>query len=322
MTTRNSTTRRVLSLSLLCVSLSAAVAVSAQPFLEFEESEALDRVNDSQAPGFDVPANNQLRSITGKINTEGDVDQWAFDVGSGVKAVQVFTDASRVVWAVDSNRNSQSDPDDVVFSLTRGQENPLFTMNRVRNGAKILAIVSGEPGERYRFLVSQKGKPTRDVIATFIDAEALDRFDGRFRGHRADFRAKVSFLKPTRDLRIPSVSKKISNNDKPTFDLKHRMSIGTSTRKVPIQLRLVDVDRAGKDDVADISPNFTGRSLDVEYDAILKLVRGPSGETLGKLGEVITIQGSDKGRRAKISFRIDTKEPIAVPRAARKNAIN
>lgn len=292
----------------ICVAaplLFGAAAAHGQVITHLENAIS-DATNDSEGIRIPIPANTTTPTIiNGEINRSGDVDLWAFEVNNFSRAIEFQSTASRVIWANDTNRNRRSDIEDSNIILTRGYERHQILL---RNGPIILARVTGEPGQKYTLFMNAENKPTRDVNVTFIDGKAIDRFDGRFRG-KADFRAKITFTKAENG-RSPAASKKISNNNNPTFNLALGRPFSLSTRKVPIELRLVDVDRASKDDVADISPNVPGRSLNLVYDSARKVVLGPSGEQLGKLGEIITVQGTDSNRRAKISFRVDTNEPL------------
>ncbi len=271
-----------------------------------EETPVYDATNDSQAGRILIPSNNDVQVINGTINGDNDVDQWGFEVNRSTRAIQIHSSGARVIWVLDKNKNLRSDPEDRNIILTRGNEGHTLL---VRNGPRIVAVVSGSKGQNYSLIVSNVSKPAREITATFINAKALDKFDGRFAG-KADFRAKVTFVKTEEPLRgIPSSQKVVSNNNNPNFNVKAFTSFSTATRKIPIVLSLVDQD-PGKDDVADISPNSTKRSLETEYDAFTETVFGPDGEKLGKRGQVITVQGTDSNRKAQVSFRIDTKDPI------------
>jgi hypothetical protein len=134
---------------------------------------------------------------------------------------------------------------------------------------------------------------------TILSAKALSKFDDRVIGvgtERADFRIKPTIAGQVMD------SKKVDEDDTPTFNHQVTFQPTVDQLTLPITLRLADED-PGSDDVAHISPDTNQKDLHLTYVPQSGEIFGPGG-LRGKLGEPITVAGTS-GKKASVTFRID-----------------
>jgi hypothetical protein len=178
----------------------------------------------------------------------------------------------------------------------------------IPDGANVLAMVTNlRPVTLdYEFSAVIKKHPTVKITAVFKDAKALAKFDG-FGGGAADFRARLTVN--NNDFRRRQ--KVDANNDSPIFNLKAIELVPSNQQFVPIVMSLVDLD-PGKDDVADINPQVGGkRSLELEYDTAVKVVRDLNNKTLGNAGQTITVEGTES-HKARVRFFVVSEDNFTV----------
>lgn len=106
----------------------------------------------------------------------------------------------------------------------------------------------------------------------------------------------------------------VSNNTTAVFNHTVAKMIPKSHKRVSIDLKLLDSDRIGRDDVADINPLRGKETLNLTYEPLTGLISGSDGARLGYRGQYITVKGNKHNHADSITFMVNHKDVTTKPK--------